>query len=196
MYKYPIPLQLYTAGINNILVQLKALNGNFYQTHDKNLFHHVVYRIKSPDSIFAKMNKYGIDPSLESAIYSIYDIAGIRVVFNYHKDIYNAEALFLERKNVHLINRKDYIANPKESGYRSLHLIVKTPVAFAGRIYEIPVEMQLRTNLMDYWANLEHTLQYKNKENNHKHSSALLDYANELDDSEREREHLHERFGA
>ena len=118
-------------------------------------------RIKSPDSILLKMEKLGLKPTLESVQNNIFDIAGVRVVCSFIDDIYTIEKYFLDQEDVKLITRKDYIENPKESGYRSLHLIIQTPIYTENGKKDMYVEVQLRTIAMDFWASLEHKLRYK-----------------------------------
>lgn len=98
----------------------------------------------------------------ESAKENILDIAGVRVICNYIKDIYTVENLLLKQEDIKLIKRKDYVENPKENGYQSLHIVISVPVFLSNSVEKVPVEIQLRTIGMDMWASLEHKLRYKN----------------------------------
>ena len=101
--------------------------------------------------------------TIEGIRKNIFDVAGVRVVCNYLEDVFTVENELLSQRDVKLLQRKDYIANPKESGYRSLHLVVSVPVYLNGVSREVIVEVQLRTIAMDFWSSLEHALRYKNQ---------------------------------
>ena len=103
-------------------------------------------------------------PKEISSIYKITDFAGVRVICNYIDDIYAVESSLLRQDDIKLIRRTDYIKEPKDSGYRSLHLVVEVPIFLSDRTYHMPVEIQIRTIAMDTWASLEHELKYKRKE--------------------------------
>ena len=182
--------QMYEDALKDIRTRLEILCSEFQ------IDNQIDSRIKTPGSIYLKMIKYGIIPSLDSALEHIHDIAGIRVVCCNQRDIYSLEKLLLDHDDLILITRKDYIEHPKKSGYRSLHIIVKVPVTCDGAVFEIPVEIQLRTKVMDYWASLEHKLQYKNNGINNRYSVLLFDCANKLAETEREMETLYEKIGA
>ena len=118
-------------------------------------------RIKSPDSIVSKLIRQGDDISLASLEERIFDVAGVRVICSFIDDIYRLQDLFLRQDDITLVTRKDYIANPKKSGYRSLHLVVRTPIIAETWKKDVYVEVQMRTIAMDFWASLEHKLRYK-----------------------------------
>ena len=98
---------------------------------------------------------------MESIEKNVHDVAGIRVICNYIDDIYKIADALLKQDDITLIDRKDYIKNPKSNGYRSLHIIVSIPVFFEERKKNMKVEVQIRTIAMDFWASLEHQLKYK-----------------------------------
>ena len=185
-------MQIYNGAMKEVSAKLEVLDEEFQINYKHNPIHHIECRLKGPRSIYDKMNKYGIDLSLEAAQEHIFDIAGIRVICSYHKDIYTVERLLLNQTDVKLISRKDYIAQPKENGYRSLHIVVKVPVFLSEQVKETPAEIQLRTIAMDYWASLEHELRYKNAGNMQKYSGILLDCANTLAETEKKMECIHE----
>ncbi|MCL1914455.1 MAG: GTP pyrophosphokinase family protein [Eubacteriaceae bacterium] len=155
-------LQIYNGAMSEVATKLEILDEEFSLLHKHNPIHYIECRIKGPISTFNKLSRYGLAPTLENIRGSINDIAGIRVVCNFLSDIYEVEDMLLSQNDVVLTKRKDYIANPKENGYRSLHLVVKVPVFLSDSTEMAPVEIQLRTSAMDYWANLEHLLRYKN----------------------------------
>lgn len=153
--------QIYRGAIKEITTKLEILNEQYQVIHGHSLIHSLESRVKAPESIIEKLGRYGFNISLESARDNLTDIAGIRVVTCFIDDIYNLEELLLKQDDITLVTRKDYVETPKENGYRSLHLIVSVPVFLADRTEQVPVEIQLRTISMDFWASLEHQLRYK-----------------------------------
>jgi len=150
----------YHAAIKEISTKLEVLDLEFSYKNDYNPIHHMQCRIKSVSSIMSKIERRGMPAELKS-LYEITDFAGVRVICKYLDDIYAVENSLLRQDDIKLVRRKDYIKNPKESGYRSLHLIVEVPVFLSDRTYFMPVEIQIRTIAMDTWASLEHELKYK-----------------------------------
>lgn len=153
--------QIYRAAIKEIKTKLEILDEEFQSKYDHNPIHHMEYRLKSPESIIIKMQKKGLEISADSIRKNLTDIAGVRVICNYLNDINHIINLLLRQDDITLIREHDYITHPKENGYRSLHLIVMVPVFLAERTESIPVEIQIRTIAMDFWASLEHQLKYK-----------------------------------
>jgi putative GTP pyrophosphokinase len=195
MIKVAELMQVYNAAMKGVSTKLEVLDEEFQITHKHNPIHHLECRIKSLPGIFKKMQVYGVSVSLESAREHIQDIAGIRVICNFIDDIYEMEKMLLKQSDVTLVKRKDYIAEPKENGYRSLHLIVKVPVFLSDRTEDVPVEIQLRTIAMDYWASLEHMLRYKNnKTDMQKFSKMLLECANTLAETEKTMQYIRENI--
>ena len=142
-----------------------------------------------------KIQKKGLDRSVDSIKNNIFDIAGLRVITNYIDDIYTVEKLLSQQDDIEVIRRKDYIKNPKESGYRSLHLVVKVPVFKANDVEKVPVEIQIRTIGMDMWASLEHELRYKTDVNRAEEFAAnLVDNANALFDIEQNFQEIHHQL--
>ena len=153
----------FTAAIKEISTKLEVLDIEYRLKHDYNPIHHMQTRLKSLDSIMEKISRKGW-PMEVASIYKITDFAGVRVVCNYTDDIYAVESSLLRQDDIKLIRRTDYIKEPKESGYRSLHLVVEVPIFLSDRTYNMPVEIQIRTIAMDTWASLEHELKYKRKD--------------------------------
>jgi len=151
----------YRCAALEVETKFKVLNTRLSMKDEANPIESIKTRIKSLDSILLKMEKLGLKPTLESVQKNIFDIAGVRVVCSFIDDIYTIEKYFLNQEDVKLITRKDYIENPKESGYRSLHLIIQTPIYTENGKKDMYVEVQLRTIAMDFWASLEHKLRYK-----------------------------------
>lgn len=154
-------LQKYHAAMRQMEVRLETLDQDLKLRQRRNPIHHIESRMKSIPSIFEKLERYGKSVTLESMEANIMDIAGLRVIVSYVQDSYDILDYLEHQDDLTVITVKDYIANPKPNGYRSLHLIVKIPVYFLDSKEEIPVEIQIRTIAMDFWASLEHDLKYK-----------------------------------
>ncbi len=155
--------QVYSAAIKEISTKLEILDDEFRVKYDHNPIHHIESRLKKPYSILEKLQRKGLGDDIFAATDHLNDIAGIRVICNYVNDIYEVADFLLQQDDVTLITKKDYIKNPKSNGYRSLHLVVAVPVFLSKETKNIPVEVQLRTIAMDFWASLEHKLEYKSK---------------------------------
>ena len=153
--------QIYRAAIKEIKTKLEILDEEFQARYDHNPIHHMEYRLKSPQSIAGKMQKKGLEITAENIRKNLTDIAGVRVICNYLHDINRIANLLIRQDDITLIERKDYIKNPKESGYRSLHLIVQVPIFLQDTKNLVYVEVQFRTIAMDFWASLEHKMRYK-----------------------------------
>lgn len=153
--------QLYDAGIKEVRTKLEILDDEFKIKHDHNPIHHMEYRLKSVNSILGKLEKRGLEVSLDSIVTNLTDIAGVRVICNYVSDVYKIADLLIKQSDIKLIAKKDYIKHPKENGYRSLHLVVEVPIFLAEKVQPTTVEIQIRTIEMDFWASLEHHLRYK-----------------------------------
>ena len=153
--------QLYDAGIKEVRTKLEILDDEFKIKHDHNPIHHMEYRLKSVNSILGKLEKRGLEVSLDSIVTNLTDIAGVRVICNYVSDVYKIADLLIKQSDIKLIAKKDYIKHPKENCYRSLHLVVEVPIFLAEKVQPTTVEIQIRTIAMDFWASLEHHLRYK-----------------------------------
>lgn len=152
---------VYAAAIREINARLETLDSEFSMRHRHNPIHHIESRIKTLNSIVMKLHNTGYPISISSAKKNLHDIAGVRVVCCYVDDIYRVANLLLSQDDISLIMEKDYIKKPKANGYRSLHIVVDVPVYMSqGKLF-IPVEIQIRTVAMDFWATLEHGIRYK-----------------------------------
>ena len=152
---------LYETGIEFVRGRLETLNNEFRVRHSHNPIHHIQSRVKTPQSITMKLRKMGVPVSMTNAKKNLRDIAGVRVICCYVGDIFTIARLLTSQDDVQLIEEKNYIKHPKENGYRSLHLVVDVPVYLSGAKVYIPVEVQIRTVAMDFWASLEYNLRYK-----------------------------------
>lgn len=148
-------------AIMEIETKFKVLNEEFSYRHDRNPIETIKTRLKSPESIARKLKKNRLPFTIQTIKENLFDIAGVRVICSFPKDIYTLADSLLQQDDITLVQRKDYIQTPKTSGYQSLHLIVEVPIFLMEEKTMIPVEIQLRTMAMDFWASLEHKLQYK-----------------------------------
>ena len=151
----------YQFAIDEIMTKINILTTEFEHLHEYSPIEHVSSRLKSPDSIFDKARRRGHALTIESLGDSIHDIAGVRVVCSFISDAYWVAEMLSTQSDVTVVTVKDYIANPKPNGYKSLHLIVKVPIFLSGSVEEMHVEVQIRTVAMDFWASLEHKIYYK-----------------------------------
>lgn len=151
----------YRCALMEVETKFRVLNEQFSLQYDRNPIESIKTRVKSMDSILEKVKRKNIPFSLESIEANLYDIAGVRVVCSFTEDIYLLADCLLSQDDITLIERKDYIQNPKPSGYRSLHLIIEVPIFLENEKRAMKVEVQLRTIAMDFWASLEHKLRYK-----------------------------------
>lgn len=151
----------YRCAIMEVETKFNVLNEQFSLQYDRNPIESIKTRVKSFDSILKKVKRKQIPFSLESIEENINDIAGVRVICSFQEDIYMLADCLLQQDDVRLIERKDYIKNPKPGGYRSLHLIIEVPIFLENEKRPMKVEVQLRTIAMDFWASLEHKIYYK-----------------------------------
>lgn len=163
MQEFDTIMTYYKCAIMEAETKLKVLNEEFSVQYDRNPISTIKTRLKKLDSIKEKLDRDGFPFTVESMEKNLNDIAGIRVICAFPDDVYQVADALLKQDDVILLSRKDYIANPKPNGYRSLHLIVTIPVFFANEKKLMKVEIQLRTISMDSWASLEHQLRYKKK---------------------------------
>ena len=158
---FDLLMSYYQCAIMEIETKFKVLNEEYSLEYDKNPIEGIKSRIKSYDSLLKKIRRKDIPMTLESIEKNITDIAGVRVICSFPADIYEVADSFLRQDDITLLERKDYIQNPKPNGYRSYHMIVEIPVFFSKGKTPMRVELQIRTNGMDFWATLEHQLRYK-----------------------------------
>ncbi len=154
-------MMIYESAVEQIKTKLDILNNENKVKRQRNTIESIKTRIKSAESIAKKLEKKNVPVTFDSMIKNIDDIAGVRVVCPYISDIYNVRDILLRQPDIKLIQEKDYIQEPKESGYRSLHLVVEVPIYLSKTNHNVRVEIQLRTIAMDFWACLEHELHYK-----------------------------------
>lgn len=158
-------LRMYNAAMNATTARMEIIRDEFHFRKQRCPLHHIDTRLKSADSILGKLKKKDLPLTLTAACNNIYDIAGIRVVCPYIKDVYLIRDRLLAQDDICIMEEKDYIKNPKRNGYRSLHIIIRIPVYFMNKKQLVPVELQIRTLAMDLWASLEHDIKYKSLHN-------------------------------
>lgn len=154
-------LRMYNAAMSAATARLDIIKDEFHFRNVRCPIHHIDTRLKSAGSILDKLEKKELDLTLTVACNNIYDIAGVRVVCPYIKDVYLIRDRIMAQDDIHILDVKDYIEHPKENGYRSLHIIIRIPVYFMNKKQLVPVELQIRTLAMDLWASLEHDIKYK-----------------------------------
>lgn len=154
-------LRMYNAAMCATTARLEIIEDEFKYRKLRCPIHHIDTRLKSAKSILGKLQKKNLDLTLSAACNNIYDIAGIRVVCSYIKDVYLIRDRLMAQDDVMIMQIKDYIETPKENGYRSLHMVIRVPVYFMNKKQLVPVELQIRTLAMDLWASLEHDIKYK-----------------------------------
>jgi putative GTP pyrophosphokinase len=192
-------LMPYKFAIDEVVTKLKILQEEFEQTGEYNPIEHVSSRLKDPDNIIEKMQRRGVPLETQLVRETITDIAGVRVVCSFISDVYRVFDLLTAHSDVTVYQVKDYIANPKPNGYRSLHLLLEVPVFLSSGPVQTIVEVQIRTIAMDFWASLEHKIYYKYDTEVPKHLlgglSDAAEQASQLD-ATMERLHIEIRGGA
>jgi putative GTP pyrophosphokinase len=151
----------YQFAADEVLTKVNILRGEFLHLHRYNPIEHVSSRVKAPESILAKVARKGIAPALPVIREQVTDIAGIRIVCCFTADTYRILDALTSQEDIRVIAVKDYIADPKPNGYKSLHAIIEIPVFLSTGAVPVPVEVQIRTIAMDFWASLEHKIFYK-----------------------------------
>ena len=152
---------LFECAVRQLTLKFEVLNSEFNVLYARNPIHHIESRVKSPESIAAKLQKKGLPVTIASAMQNVNDIAGVRVVCSYIDDVYRVAEMLERQKDVEIIKRQDYIQTPNYNGYRSLHLDIRVPVYLSDRTEYVVAEIQIRTIAMDFWASLEHDIRYK-----------------------------------
>lgn len=159
--KYKRLMAYYRCAMMEVETKFNVLNEEFSLRYDRNPINGIKSRIKRLDSIQEKLNRKQLPFDLQTIETHIHDVAGVRVVCAFVEDVYLLAEALLKQDDVTLVEKKDYITNPKPNGYRSLHLIVTVPIFLEHEKRVMQVEIQLRTIAMDFWASLEHQLRYK-----------------------------------
>lgn len=167
-------LLVYEWGRKILLTKLEIMYEDFRNFQDSNPIENIRSRIKAPESIAEKLCKEKQELTVENARKYVKDIAGIRIICTYARDVYTLAEILRSMPEMKVLSEKDYVSKPKPSGYRGFHFVMEVPVYYSGNIESIPVEVQLRTAAMDFWATLEHKVKYKYKEHIPTHLSDEL----------------------
>lgn len=154
-------LLLYDAVLKEICTKIEILNNEFKLAHQYNPIEHISSRIKSAHSIARKLRLKKLELTVDNIVNNINDVAGVRIICSFTSDIYRIAESIAQQSDVNVIKIKDYIANPKENGYRSYHMIVSVPIFLSNEVINTKAEIQIRTIAMDFWASLEHKIYYK-----------------------------------
>lgn len=179
--KYQEMICYYQCAIMEVETKFKVLNEQFSLRYDNNPIESIRSRVKSWDSLLEKLRRKNIPLNIQEIEDKITDIAGVRIVCSFPEDIYTLADSFCRQDDVTVLEIKDYCKNPKPNGYRSLHLIVSIPIFLENETKNVNVEVQIRTIAMDFWASLEHKLNYKKNispENEAKLKAELFECAN------------------
>ncbi|MSR93641.1 GTP pyrophosphokinase [Suipraeoptans intestinalis] len=165
---------LYTSAIKTVEMKLEILNDEFQHVHQYNPIEHIKTRVKTPESIVKKLRKYEKEISVENMVKYVNDIAGVRLICSFTSDIYRLANMIASQTDLKIIEIKDYNKSPKDSGYKSYHMLVSVPVYLSDGMVDTKVEIQIRTIAMDFWASLEHKIYYKFEGNAPAHISREL----------------------
>lgn len=175
----------YISALKILETQIEIINDDFKYIKKYNPIEHVKTRIKTSDSIINKLRKNNLDFTIENVINYINDIIGVRIICSFKEDVYELIDILKKSKNIKVINEKDYINNPKTSGYRSYHMIIEVPVELINEKTYVKAEIQIRTLAMDLWASLDHKLSYKSEfctDEIYKKLYEMSDELNQFDD--------------
>lgn len=152
---------LYQSALKEVGTKLEILNDEFQHVHKYNPIEHIKTRVKTSESIVKKLRRYGYEVTVENMVKYVNDIAGVRVICSFTSDIYRLAAMIGNQSDLKVLAIKDYIKNPKDSGYKSYHMLVSVPIFLSDSVVDTKVEIQIRTIAMDFWASLEHKIYYK-----------------------------------
>lgn len=152
---------VYQSALIQMRSRIDVLNNELSQVYSYNPIEYVKTRLKTPESIMQKLRKQGHSFNVNDLIEYIHDIAGIRITCSFFSEVYFLSDMIAKQDNLEVLSIKDYIKNPKESGYMSYHMLLSIPVALADAVVPAKVELQIRTMAMDFWASLEHKMYYK-----------------------------------
>ncbi len=152
---------LYNSALKEVGTKLEILNDEFCHIHNYNPIEYIKSRIKTPESIVKKLKRNRYESTIENMVNHVNDIAGIRLVCSFTSDIYRLAEMIGRQNDLTVVSVKDYIKNPKDSGYKSYHMLVTVPIFLTDRVIDTKVEIQIRTIAMDFWASLEHKIYYK-----------------------------------
>lgn len=194
---YKMFFKMYETAMREVCTRLETINEFLSYKYNRRPLHHVEHRVKSMKSIIGKLEKKNLPLSIESIRENLFDIAGVRAICAYLNDVYEFAHYIEMQSDIKILRVKDYIKSPKVNGYRSLHLIIEIPVNFLEARQMLPVEIQFRTEPMDYWASLEHDLKYKPVQNDNgvDITNQLIECSCELAQTEKKMQNLARLIG-
>ena len=152
---------IYNSALKEVGTKLDILNDEFLHVHQYNPIEYIKSRIKTPESIVQKLKRNGYESTIQNMVEHINDIAGIRIVCSFTSDIYRMAEMIGRQNDLTVVSVKDYIKHPKESGYKSYHMLVTVPIFLSDLVVDTKVEILISTMAMDFWASLEHKIYYK-----------------------------------
>ena len=164
----------YQSALKQLELQMNIIKEEFKVMYNYDLIDHIDTRIKEPKSIVKKMEKKKYEKTYLNLIEKVNDIAGMRIVCTLKDDIFFIKDLIKQIPDVHILKEKDYVTNPKPSGYSSYHMIVEVPVKLSQKTIYVKCEIQIRTLAMDFWASFEHKVKYKTEQEVNKKTSKEL----------------------
>lgn len=176
--KYNKLIFLYNSALKIVNTKLEILKEELREFYDYSPIEDITSRIKKPENILEKLNRKDYAPTYANLVNHLNDVAGVRIICNFKDDVYRIVELIESFQDIRIIKKKDFIKNPKKSGYRSIHLVTEVPINFSKGIIFVKVEIQVRTLGMNFWAVLEHKLNYKKNKLTEKDKKALVKYAN------------------
>ena len=176
--KYNKLMFLYNSALKIVNTKLEILKEELKEFYDYSPIEDITSRIKKPENVIEKLSRKDYAPTYANLINHLNDVAGIRIICNFKDDVYKIVELIESFQDIRIIKKKDFIKNPKKSGYRSIHLVTEVPINFSKGVVFIKVEIQIRTLGMNFWAVLEHKLNYKKNKLSEKDKKTLVKYAN------------------
>jgi putative GTP pyrophosphokinase len=186
---------LYNSALKEVATKIDILNNEFIHIHNYSPIEHVKSRIKTPASIVKKLKRNGYEVTIDSMEENLSDVAGIRVICSFVSDIYRIAEMISNQNDVTILQIKDYLKQPKPSGYRSYHMIISVPIYLSDGPIDTKVEIQIRTVAMDFWASLEHKIYYKFEGNAPEHiREELKDCAKRAEELDARMRALNERI--
>lgn len=184
-------------AISLLNTKLQIIDADLGMRYQRKVIHNKTNRIKSYDSIVAKLERKGLTEDVSTVLEKVNDLVGVRAVCTYTDDLYQIVKMLYQQPDVKVIKEKDYIKNPKKTGYRSLHLILQIPIGLQGETHWVKMELQLRTSAMDYWAGLDYQLQYKKEQKEvQRIGEELKEYANAIEEIDKKVLELRKRIEA
>ncbi len=161
--KFAQLMHLYSLAMRSVEEKVDSINRDYKEICGQELINHIVCRIKTPESIMKKMMRKNYELTYQNLIENINDIAGVRIICPFKYNVFEVVDMIREFEDCRIIKEKDYITNPKKTGYSSYHIIMEVPVELDETRLYAKVEIQIRTLAMDFWATLEHEIKYKSK---------------------------------